>query len=260
MSTSGPWSHILRFSMPTAILLMIVLAAIATSGCLGFTGCNLFDSKFIYSNSYTVTVTGLSNYTGGDGFRLLLPAPLVKGTPAFTEEQVRAGMLIFPPPVSVFADYQTVHTSQLVNNTGWTAALVNTEHGQMIEFSASNASPSDFMYILIVTKDVPGSEREKYPSDTNPAGDGPLYPLSSDSAGSFTVPVNNSYGNYSSYLFIAGPIPGQSVSVGNISVSVDYHELFAEGSVPTFRQSCQINESIPASVSGWIPVTVWKTE
>ena len=251
-----------RNSLPLVIFTCIILGtAMAVSGCCGITGCNLFSTQDLYENSYTVTVTGLSNYTGSDGFRILLPAPMLNGTPAYTGNEIRSGRLIFPPPVSIFADYETVNESRLVNNTGWTASLVDTERGPMIELTPANVSLSDIMYILIVTKDVPVSERDQYPKDAVNQTVGPLYPVASEPAGSYTVPTYYSYGKYSSYLLMDGsltPLPG--AEVGNISVSVDYHELFAEGSVPTFRQSCQINESLPGNVTGWIPVTVQKTE
>lgn len=248
-----------RRSLSLAVLLLLVLTtALAVSGCCSITGCNLFDNNYHYDSSYTVTVTGLGNYTGSEGFRILVPIPLLSGEPGYTADQVSSARLLFPPPVSVFADYKTTYESRLVNNTGWTASLVSSEYGPMIALSSGNASLSDILLTLGQGKEVPASEREKY-TDRRP-GESPLYPRTSDAAGSYTVPASYSYGNYSSYVSIDGTMtPGQGVTAGNISVSVEYSELLAEGSVPVFRRSCQINESIPPGVTGWIPVTVQKT-
>lgn len=243
---------------PILLLILILSAAVALSGCT-MTGCNLLNTNYYYGNSYTVTVTGLSNYTGSDEFMILVPVPVLDGAPAYTEEQIGKAMLIFPPPVSVFADYQTVHESRLINNTGWTATLINTERGPMIGLTSDNASLSDIMLIVGINKEVPAPEREKYVDRSS--GDQPLHPLSPEPAGSYTIRSNySSLGCYASYVFIDGTLTLlQGDTAGNISVSAEYHELFAEGSVPFSRLGYQINESIPSATTGWIPVTVRKT-
>lgn len=244
-----------------ALLIFALTAATSVSGCCGLTGCNLFGSnKYYYDSSYTLTLTGLNNYTGSEGFRILVPVPVLSGEAMYTDAEIRSADLIFPPPVSVFADYETVHTSKLVNNTGWTAALVTTDYGPMIQLTPANASLSDLELLLFTDKEVPEADSGKFSRGTDPQAGMPLAPISAETSGSYSVPPSYSYGNYSSVVLFDGSLaPRQGEAAGNISLNVAYHELFAQGSVPVFREECRIDEAIPGNVTGWIPVRVEKT-
>lgn len=240
---------------PPALLATIVLLASLVAGCLC---CTQPSSTFYYGNSYTINVTGLDGYSGSGITRILVPVPVSDGQPVYAAENVSRQTIIFPPPVSVFADYQAVNQTKFVNNTAWTASLVTTEHGPMIEFSSRDASLSDFMCLLGKQEYPSTSEHDAYKQRFDRAVSKPLSPESPEPAGKYTVPDIYSSGNYSSYLFIDGSLTPGSQTAKDISVEISYAMGISYANGGFQGMDYHIAELIPGNTTGWIPVTVYR--
>ncbi|ADN35645.1 hypothetical protein Mpet_0876 [Methanolacinia petrolearia DSM 11571] len=200
-----------------AVIIFVTILVIITIG--GNIIIHYYPSSSGYY-SYSVKISGLSDYSGSPVTQIVVPIPSIGNESIFADERFQ------------YQDYG-----------GWKSFLVDTEHGKMLTFQSNDANLADIN--AVYTK-----ETDEYP-DTEEINEDIFVP-----AGRSLLRTDNTTAGYS-YIILPDDLRPLSNSSTPISVSI---KLTVHGGTkfgkPDLDRECQIaiEEQITPGTTGIIPV------
>lgn len=208
---------------------------------------------------YKANISGLSNYySTGSVAHIMIPVPVVDGIASLPfKDALASGQYIYPGKGAWNTNFYSPGDARYIRLNRTPAGLMLDVGLNDTSVDNSNASLRNVnidMLNILAPAGTPEANRS-----VNEIISRPLYPIVNDTPTPYTVWVNGkNVTNYTTYLYVDDCLKpknseNQTININIVfGVIVGYHPY---GSAST-QTVYVINESIPANVTGFVPVRV----
>ncbi|WP_424358473.1 hypothetical protein [Methanocella sp. MCL-LM] len=205
------------------LCLLLIALSVLTSGCGE-------PSRPPFS-LYQIGVTGLDGFRGEGFTEIFVPIPVMEGQPLFADD------------------------NSFTLSGNWSLRTVDTDRGKMYALQTNDIDLTNIdMHLSRELPERPHDEDVRVITD---AKEFPLYPVSSEASLFNKLPDSNTESkSYTSYVYIGKDVKPKGDN-GTIIFDLVL-DVTGKSSAGQYSASyhAYIGESIPANVTGWIPVTV----